>query len=175
MPFFRALDLVLDSINAGRDKLTSAYWYMEEGVITLSSGADLDQEMRVRVYDVADLLMAVPNFQGPRLGIPSASGGGGGGAGSTGQSNSSNSSGSGGLSGLQGGGTSGTGAAGTNESDSTALKAKQQDDLLNIVKSTTSADLWEPTGKGSIRFVGGRMIVSQSRLGFKLMDKALSR
>lgn len=176
VPYFRALDLVLDSINVGHDKLTSVYWYSEDGVITVSTGTDLDQEMRVKIYDVADLLMAVPDFPGQQLNVSGASnnGGGGTGRGSSGASNSSSASGSGSLSGAQGGGIGVTSGAAAGEG-TTALRAKQQDDLMNIVKSTTPADLWEPTGKGSIRFMGGRMIVSQSRLGFKLMDKALSR
>jgi len=33
--------------------------------------------------------------------------------------------------------------------------------------------MWEPDGKGSIKVVGNKLVITQSLLGFKLMEKAL--
>ena len=52
-------------------------------------------------------------------------------------------------------------------------KKDQQDAVIESIKSTIGKDMWEPDGKGSIRFVGNKLVITQSLLGFKLMESAL--
>jgi hypothetical protein len=167
IPVAKALDLILDSLNAGRGVMDSAYWVIDDGVVVISTGEELNRDLSVRVYDVADVLMVVSNFRGPR--IPGQNQGGNQQAGTN--------AGTGGDSGLFGGdGANGqAGAAGTDEEDPQALRHRVRDDLTATIRNSIGEQFWQPQGKGSIAFVGGQMVVSQTQLGFALMGKALSR
>ena len=44
--------------------------------------------------------------------------------------------------------------------------------ILHIIKNTIGEEMWRPQGKGSIRYFGKNLVVTQSLLGFKLMEKA---
>jgi len=115
---------------------------------------------------VSDALTVVPNFKGPRLnmqmdqnsgntgtGVGGATGGGGG------------SGGSGGLF------TSDT-AAKTEEGNTMENRKEMQEAFMGVIKDTIGGDLWQPTGKGSIRIFQGQMVVTQTLLGFKLMESS---
>ena len=47
--------------------------------------------------------------------------------------------------------------------------------LIAIIKASIGEDMWQDQGKGSIRIFGNRLIISQTTLGFKLLDKSLRR
>ena len=53
------------------------------------------------------------------------------------------------------------------------LKKKQQEAVVESIKATIGKEMWEPDGKGSIKVVGNKLVITQSLLGFKLMEKAL--
>lgn len=162
----KAMDLVFGQLNAGRDVYDSIYWDVDEGVVSVTTGTELDREFRVEVYDVSDLLMAPPDFPGRDLDL-----------------NDSNSGGSG--YGSSGSG-SGSGIGGSlfddeedddeeDEYDQAEMREQLRAQLIDLVRASTGEELWEPIGRGSIRIFQGRMIISQSRLGFKLMDRNLGR
>ena len=157
----RAMDLALDDINAAREKLDRVYWILDGGVVLISTGTDFNRTMTTRVIDAGTSMMVVPDFEGPRIdhrlasqANPGSDGGGqGGGAGifeETGQ-NTRNKQGQ----------------------SYDELKKKQQDAVVEGIKSTIGKDMWEPDGKGSIHVVGNKLVITQSLLGFKLMEKAL--
>ena len=52
-------------------------------------------------------------------------------------------------------------------------KKKQQEGVIESIKSTIGQDMWKPDGKGSIRVIGNKIVITQSMLGFKLMERAL--
>lgn len=155
----RAMDLVFEQVNTGKDKLGSVYWMIDDGVVIVSTGSALDQVTRVKTFDVADLLVVVPNFQGPVINLGNNTG----------------------ANGASGGGLFGnaTDSGGTNSSSLDAdqtnmaeVRKNLQDNLLGAIKDSIGADMWEPQGKGTIRMLGKQMILSQSLLGFKLMERA---
>ena len=152
----RALDLVLGDINAGKGKMDSIYWVVDGGILLISTGTALDSEMRTRTQDVADLLMVVRNFPGRSLALGGNTSGntGGGGNGTAWANNNSDTN--------------------TNPNTPSATEAKEQAKkaLISVIQSSTGPEFWQPQGKGSIQFLGNTMIISQSLLGFKLMDQA---
>jgi hypothetical protein len=59
--FAKALSVVLDSVEA-KEPLG---YSVEDGVITVTTQADLDKNTVVRVYDIRDLLIEIPDFNDP--------------------------------------------------------------------------------------------------------------
>lgn len=162
----RALDLVLDQVNANRDRLSSVYWVVDEGVVEISTGDALNRTYKTRIYDVADLLMPVPNFKGPRLDLAS----------STGTGNTGNTNGGGGIFGSQSGaGGQGQTATTVEEDDVVAQRQALRDGLTETIKQAIGEDMWAPTGKGTVRILRDKLIINQTPLGFKLLETAFGR
>jgi len=165
----RALNLVLDQLNVGHDRYNSIYWVIDEGVVQIATGESLDRTTRVRVYDISDLLMVVPNFTGPRIDLSNASTNGGSG-------NTGNQSG-GGFFGQTSDNNTGTSSETGGEEDMVAQRQRTRDTLIEIIKLSIGADMWADsgTGKGSIRILRNQLIISQTALGFKLLEQSLGR
>ena len=158
------LDMVLDQVSGGKDRLSRAYWVAHNGVVTIATGNALNNETITKVVDVSDLLMPVPNMPGPVMDMskstPGKSGASGGGSGGS-------SGGGGSLFGQPAGNT-----APTPEEDLATSRQKLRDNLIQSVKDSIGDDMWKPDGKGSITLLGSKMIISQTLLGFKLMENA---
>ncbi len=157
----RAMDLALDDINATREKLDRVYWILDRGVVLISTGTDFNRTMTTRVIDAGTSMMVVPDFEGPRISLQTAS------------KASPGSDGGG-----QGGGMGIFEDAAQNTRNKLnqsydEQKKKQQEAVVESIKSTIGKDMWEPDGKGSIHVVGNKLVITQSLLGFKLMEKAL--
>lgn len=162
----RVLDLTVDQLTTGADKLRKVYWYIEDGIVMVSTGQALnDTPLTSQVYPVGSMLADAPNFVGPRIDISklgsSSQNGQGGGSG-----------GNGGL--FTGDGTK-TGENPTDEPNREPTRAERRkmllDQIVAVIKGTTSADMWEPEGKGRITVLRDRVIVSQTKLGWILMGK----
>jgi hypothetical protein len=157
--FARLLDLVLEQVNAGKDRMGRVYWVVDDGVVTIATGSALNNDMITKVVDVSDLLVLVPNFKGPVLNLSNSQGNGAG--------NSASGGGGGGLFPQQGN-------PGQNEptdtDDPSANRQKLRESLMTAVKDSIGEDMWKPDGKGSITIVGSKMVISQTLLGFKLME-----
>jgi hypothetical protein len=106
------------------------------------------------VYDVADLLKTQPDFEGKRVDLSAIH--------ST---------------------TDATGdfdlfkevdeeAEAKRQPTRAELLERNKKSLVKIVQDSIGDQWWQPNGKGSIRILRNRMIVSQSLLGFKLMADA---
>ncbi len=156
----RALDLVTDQLSAGRDTLQRVYWVIDDGVVTIATGEALNRELKTRVFDVADLMLIVPDFKGPRLNLPAG--------GAAGDDDDDDDDGDGGLGGLWG--------DDDDDDDDGENVAEQRrrvrENLVGAIKDSIGEEMWQPVGKGSIRLLGDRLIISQTRLGFKLLSEA---
>jgi hypothetical protein len=155
----RAMDLIMDDLNAGKDKYQSVYWVVDDGIVVVSTGTALDTQARVKVLSVADLLMVVPDFATPALAaIPSnGSQGSTGNAGNTGQNvNSPN-------------------QQNTQQETGAETRQRAEETLISAIRNSIGQEMWEPQGKGSIRVMNKNLIISQTLLGFKLMEKASAR
>ncbi|HDY65951.1 MAG TPA: hypothetical protein ENH84_06955 [Phycisphaerae bacterium] len=178
----RALDIVMNELNAEKDKFSSIYWVVDGGVVHISTGSVLETTMRTRVVDVADLLFVVPNFVGTRVQIStigSQQGNSGGTSGSNFGSSFGSNSGSnfGSNSGSNSGGIYGN--EGSNDQSSTSeeqslpeLRTRQEEKLINIIKNSIGQDMWEPNGKGSVMLFNKKLVITQSLLGWKLMERS---
>ena len=187
----RALDLVLDQLNAGQDKFGSIYWVIgDEGIVSITTGHMLNTKLIVRVYDVADLLKVVPNVPMPSMsdfsdsggsdrhgssGRESGDGGGFGGrsSGRRGASGRDRSSRTGRRSGRRG--SSDYGGDRGDEDDYAERKADARDSLIRFIQNSIGEDMWHPQAKGSVTILRGKLIVSQTKLGYKLMGEATRR
>lgn len=67
--FRKALAIVLDTVAAPEKPLG---FNIDDGVITVSTADDLDRDSVVRVYDVRDLIAAVPDYDPPPANEPPA-------------------------------------------------------------------------------------------------------
>ena len=57
--------------------------------------------------------------------------------------------------------------------DSRAVQRKEiRDTLIKTIKEAIGEDMWTPTGKGSIKMIGNRLVISQTLLGFKLLEES---
>ncbi len=147
----QALDLTMKEINGTRGELKKIYWVLDGGVLTISSGTQLNTTMRSRVYDIADLLKTQPDFEGTRVNLAAIH-------------STPDDTGELDLFGDQ------------DEAPRQATRAELRDrnkkSLVKIIQDSIGDQWWQPNGKGSIRILRNRMIVSQSLLGFKLMADA---
>jgi hypothetical protein len=158
----RALDLTLDGVNATREKMDRVYWVLDDGVVVVSTGTDLNRTMTTRVIDAGTSMMVVPDCEGPRISLRTAA------------QNNAGSTGGGG----QGSGVGLFDEAGQNTQNKQGQsydeqKKKLQEAVVESIKSTIGKDMWEPEGKGSIHVVGNKLVITQSLLGFKLMERSL--
>lgn len=168
----RALDMVLDQLNPTRDRLSSAYWVVQDGVVEVTTGDLLNRETKTRVFEVGDLLMVVPNFVGPKIDLQSNS--------NMVNASGNNSSSSGGLFGnsnsTSSSGNNGTGSGqSTEETDMAALRQQQADTLVDVIKKAIGDDMWASNGKGSVKLMRDKLVVTQTPLGFLLLEKSMSK
>jgi len=152
----RVLDLVLDNISGNRDKFERVYYVIDNGVVTIATGNTLNSKTKSIVIDVTDMLMVVPDFKGPRLDLS--------------------------MNTINGNVTGTTNTTGTdNNTDSTTAneptmseqRAKVQENLINAIKNSIGPEMWQPDGKGSITVFQGKLVITQTQLGFKLMEASV--
>jgi len=156
----RAMDLMLTQVNADHDKLTSAYWVIHGGVVMISTGNALNKELITRVIDAGNLLLVQPDSAGPRMEMSSAS------------DAASLTDSTGGSQDIWPDETERESRSGKNESYA-ELKKKHAEKVIETIKSMIGAEMWGPEGKGSIRILNNKLVISQTLLGFKLLEKAL--
>lgn len=127
-------------------------WY-----VRVMTRRQANRELVVRIYDVNDLVMVIPNFdEPPTLGSGSGRAGRGGGQ-------------RGGRSGGRGGGGqrggTGGGLFGDTARDEEDTRQEHGEQLANMVRETVEPDIWAETagGESSVRYFDGRLIVRAPR------------
>lgn len=156
----RAMDLVFDQVNAERDKLASVYWVVDRGVLLVSTGNALNKSTITRVIDAGGALLVQPDNKGPRIDLQAYA-----------DNNPGKSS------------TQGESIFDEDETDRTEgktgsdsyaeQKKKHAEKVINTIKTMIGADMWEPEGKGAIRVLNNKVVITQTMLGFKLLESAL--
>jgi hypothetical protein len=146
VPLRRVIKAVLDETGAGQ----ALTYYVEDGIVEITTRELADAEMITRVYPVDDLVMIIPDFAGPSFNLQSqgnqTSGKGGGGSGG-GQS-------------LFGGGN----GANASQQDTPASKQQRADGLVKMIRDTVKPEIWrENGGPASIRYFNGHLIVTAPR------------
>lgn len=161
----RVLDLLTEQLSASRDRDTSLYWIIDRGVVSIATGAAFNTDLSVRVIDVADLLFIVPNFKGPRIELNQEDL-------NSGRNDRSSGTGSGSFfeDDMEGGG--GERGREFEEEDIREVRERVRKTLVEVIKESIGEEMWHPTGKGNVRLLGDKMIVSQTKLGFLLLAKS---
>jgi type II secretory pathway component GspD/PulD (secretin) len=146
----KALTIILDSVSGGTVPLG---YTIDDGVITISTGEDIDRNTVTRVYDIRDLIIDVPDFtDAPNFNLQSANdqssqGGGGGGGGQ----------------GLFGNSQQNQRQPGEVEPGS-RTRAEMIDEIIRLVTETVAPDSWRDAGGavGAVRELQGQLIVTQT-------------
>ena len=136
----KALTLVLREAGGG-DTLT---FYVDGGVIEITTREVADKQLFTKVYPVEDLLVEVPDFQGPDFNLEQNNSGG------------------------RGGGGSGQSILQSNTTDqdkqNTKTRAERAQELIDVITSTIDPDIWQQNGgTAAIRFFNGSLIVTAPR------------
>lgn len=146
----KALSLLLSEAGGGEGITYS----VDEGVIEITTTELANARTYTRVYDVADLLMEIPDFSdAPNFSLQQSSNGGGGGG--------SGGGGGGGAGGLFGN----SGNNQDEDEDEGMTKAERAEELLELIRETIYPDLWrENGGTASIRMFRESMVVTAPRI-----------
>ena len=156
----RAMDLVFSQVNADRDKFSSVYWVVNNGVVLVSTGNALNRQLITKVIDAGGALLVQPDAIGPRIDF--------------GQATEDIRDASGSTGGGQGIFEDPEEQGRNDQQKSYAEQKKEQaDKIIEAIKSAIGPDLWDPEGKGSIRIINNKLVITQTLLGFKLLEKSL--
>lgn len=117
--------------------------------LTISTRADLNRKLYVKVYPVEDLLFRIPDFtDSPTVSLEQSSGGGGAGGGSAQQNP------------FQGGGGSGGGT-----DDDARSRPERMQNLIELIKQTIEPETWrENGGEATISSFNNSIIVVRASL-----------
>ncbi len=152
----KALDMVLNDASGG-DAVT---YYVDQGVIEITTREIADHTMVTRVYPVEDLLMEVPDFtDAPTFSLDA--------------SNNQGNSGGGGQGIGQGGGGQTTSVTNqlfqnANQQGQSRNTGKTKDqraqDLVDLIQAIIYPDIWKDNGgTASIRYFNGMLVVTAPR------------
>lgn len=130
----KVLSLLLQE--AGSGTLT---FFVDDGVIHVTTLELADRDMLTRVYPIQDLILEVPDFEGPTLSLQTGSGGGGGGQGfNAGQ--------------------------GSREEDEPPTRQERAEQIIELITAVIRPEVWQVNGGTSaIRFWNGNLIVTAPR------------
>lgn len=171
VPLRKVLTVMLNDA-AGGDNLT---YYVDEGVIEITTRELADRKMYTKVYPVEDLIMDIPEFAGSSGGglggIGGLSGGtsGGtngtsGGRGGSGGGYSGGGSSGGGGGGSFGGGGGGSGGGTGSGGETGMTKQQRADGLVQLIMDIIRPEIWQPNGgPASIKYWNGALIVTAPR------------
>jgi len=152
----KALDMVLNDATGG-DAVT---YYVDQGVIEITTREIADHNMVTRVYPVEDLLMEIPDFiDAPSFSLDQSqnSGGGGGGGQPLGQG------GGGGQINVTNQLFQNANQQQTNRNQG-KTKADRAQDLVDLIQAIIDPDIWkENGGTASIRYFNGMLVVTAPR------------
>jgi hypothetical protein len=141
----KVLQTVLKDLGGTENLVT---YFVDDGVIEVTTREISDRQLITRVYPVGDLLMEVPNFAGPNVQLSNVGQGGGGRGGG-------------------GGGSSMLSDSNSNDNSTQQQPKTKQEaatDLVTLIKETVSPDVWrENGGTASAAFFNGHLVVTAPR------------
>jgi hypothetical protein len=136
IPLRKVLQLILREAGSG-DVLT---YYIDDGIIEVTTKELADEQMVTRIYPVDDLIMEVPDFDNaPDFQLQGSQTGGGGSSGQL---------------------FNNTG----DEGDEGLTRAERADALIEMIQAVIQPDVWNINGgRAAIRFFNGSLIVTAPR------------
>lgn len=142
----KALKTILEDVGGGWTQLT---YLVEDGVLTISTREDLSASRyrRTEVYDIRDLIVAVPDFAGPRIDLDAVS-------------NIDSNGDSGG-----GGGLFGNDSNNDNDENESPSRAEIVGMITDLIQETIDPTSWRGDmggDIGSIRHIHGQLVITQT-------------
>jgi general secretion pathway protein D len=170
----RALDLVLRDVSgsgAAAGPESELRYVIDGGVLTISTKADLAKEPIRRVYDVRDLLVPVPDFEGPRIELTMAS-----------QASSDVGTTGGGGGGASQGIFEQTGGAGGTQREKEMTKEKLMENFVALIRNAIDRESWaDPTAgptagtPGFIQILSGMLVVTQTAQNHQALTELIEK
>jgi uncharacterized membrane protein YgcG len=160
----KVLNLILSEASGG----VGLTFYVDDGVVEVTTSEIADSMMYTIVYPVQDLLFEPPVITAPPdFDLSNAGGGGGGGGGGRGGGSRGGGGGSRGGGGGGGGGQGlfGSMSVGQNQGQTQEQnKTKKQDDLITLIVETVQPSIWAQNGgKATIKFFQGNLVITAPR------------
>jgi hypothetical protein len=139
----KVLTLLLNESSAG----VPLTFYVDDGVIEVTTREIADKQLITRLYPIEDLILDVPDFFGPDLTLDTGGGGGGRGGGGGG-----------------GGNIFGGGNANNDRDNQRSSREERAQALIDMIISIIDPDVWQQNGgTAAIRFFNGSLIVTAPR------------
>ena len=136
----KVLTLILNEASGGSELLT---YYVDGGVIEVTTREEADKQMFTKVYPIQDLIVEVPDFAGPDINITQ---------------NNTPTSGGGGQ------GFGGGGGSNRDQNENQMTRAERAQQLIDVIINTIRPDVWQVNGgTAAIRFFNGNLIVTAPR------------
>lgn len=136
VPLRKALNYVL----AG----TQATWFIDSGIIEVTTQEIADKHTYTRVYPVDDIVMVVPDFFGPQFSLQQASQSGQGGGGQSPFQQTNNTT--------------------LDPQQAKAQKQQRGQDLVDLVTQSIRPDVWKVNGgTATIAYYNGSLVVTAPR------------
>ena len=160
------LDVIMLNLNAGKNKYEKIYWVVHKGRVLISTGAELDKIMQTRFFEVAQMLQ--PVLEGGQMTIGNAQAY---------------------IAGYEpivganvvaykpivayafSGATLKLPSAADRARRDISARKRLELGLIETVKSFLDEDHWRPAGKGSVTIFRKRLIITQTLLGWKLLEQ----
>jgi hypothetical protein len=140
---------LLRAILADADPNGVATYYIDDGVVEVTTKEIADQKLITKVYPVQDLLMQVPDFAGPNVSLSNIGQSGGGrnsGGGNSNLFSDTNSN------------------ENTTPTNTNVNNLQSGEDLVKLIEQTVQPEAWrENGGTASIRYFNGHLVVTAPR------------
>lgn len=161
----KGLELILDDVGGGVVEIS---YNISDGVVTISTREDLNRNTITRVYEIRDLIVRIPNFEGDRVdtgGLGGSTGGTTGGTGGTG---------GGGGDSLFGDSDSDDGGDGEDEIQTRSEMITQIQDMITTTIDTLS---WQSQGGdiGAINEMHGNLVITQTAENHRKIEDLISK
>jgi hypothetical protein len=145
----KVLSLILNQA-AGADVLT---YYIDEGVLQITTQEQADKELITRLYPIQDLLFQAPDYNNsPTLMLPQGNGGTAGGGGG------------GGGGGSQQSAFGGSSSTGTNSLATSMTPQQRADEIIKLITDTVRPEIWRVNGgDATISYIRGNLVVTAPR------------
>jgi type II secretory pathway component GspD/PulD (secretin) len=137
------LEVVLENVGGTQVQLG---YVIEDGIVKISTSDALRTKVKTRVYDIRDLIIPVPDFDGPDMDIADVGG-----------DDDDDDGGGGDDGGLFGDDDD------DDDDDEVLSQAEMIENIISMIKEKAPLDSWvDQGGPGSIREFGGQLVVTQT-------------
>jgi hypothetical protein len=148
------LDLVMEQVNGNRDKYSRAYWIIEKGIVKITTGNMLNRKTVTKSWDISDLTHPVEDHSAPKMSFDSVKE----------KDDADDDTDDGGL-------FEDLDEDDDDGEDGKVTRKQMEEKIVEMVKESIDRDMWKDAGgKGSIAVYQGKLIITQTQLGWKLLE-----